>query len=238
MQGKAPKTVEELLQSMRQLFWSTIRHLLRKLWWQLTPMHSYILTYHRIPVGESLVAVLPHTTILVTPTRRLDKGILMLLGEDNRTTPMPCQKKTIGRNRWKKIGRLRRKKKKQDRKDVEAKHHYQWERRRRIKRRKRHPWTSSGSHYKPTYKLDPHLQNHLLNGRPRQLETLLHRIRRNAAFTRAFQYNIGLNCHQPELRHLQRRGGLLCECVQYRTERLQLINGLQNVSHQPFSLKK
>lgn len=31
---------------------------------------------------------------------------------------------------------------------------------------------------------------------------------------------------------------LLCEYVQYRTERQQLINKLQNLSHHPFSLEK
>lgn len=64
---------------------------------------------------------------------------------------------------------------------------------------------------------------------PRQLESLLHRINlKAAAFTRSFQYKIKLatspnydTCSiEADFTHL------LGECVQYGTERLQLINEL------------
>lgn len=90
------------------------------------------------------------------------------------------------------------------------------------------------------YEVDPHRKFFIATDLPRHLETLIHRLRLEVAYTNSFLHKIHRSnspeCHcgqaEENVRHI------LLECVKYANEREKLKKKLASLDRRPLTLKK
>lgn len=100
-------------------------------------------------------------------------------------------------------------------------------------------WSLPENQHPFLHHVDPTLALRLPERLPRQLETLLHRLRLNVAFTNTYRYRLGLtsnpycdNCGSPEtVEHI------LLECPTYGKERNNLAQKIECLNHSSLTLK-
>lgn len=100
-------------------------------------------------------------------------------------------------------------------------------------------WSLPDHHHAFLRYIDPELRMRLPEVLPRRLETLYHRLRLNAALTKAYLFRLGVttnpycdNCGSPEtVKHL------LLECSAYIHARCSLAQKLERLSPGPMTLK-
>lgn len=101
-------------------------------------------------------------------------------------------------------------------------------------------WSSPDSNYKFLYDIDPLLTTRLPSDLPRNLETLVHRLRLNCAYTKNYRFKIKQRatpdcekCGAPEtIRHI------LLTCQAYENERKVYKNSTNALDCRPFDLPK